>query len=1178
MDIEADPPVVGIGASAGGINALQAFFQALPNAPNAAFVVVVYLDPEYRSELANILASRTAMPVTQVEGSVRLQNNHVYVIAPNCSLNISDHMITATPFEEARRQRAPIDQFFRSLAAQRNDGFAIILTGAGADGSVGVKAIKEAGGIVLVQDPTEAEYASMPRSAIATQMADFVLPLTGLAQRLVELLEVRRHGMPEQIRESDEETVRRILAHIRVRLGHDFSQYKRATILRRIARRMQVARKETLVDYYAYLRDNVQEAQALFADFLISVTTFFRDAKAYEVLAREVIPRLFKKGTGGPIRVWVPGCATGEEAYSIAILLLEEAARQDLRPEMQVFGSDLDPAALAMAREGRFPATIGADVSEDRLRRFFQHEGDHYRVRRELRDVVLFASHSLLRDPPFSRLDVISCRNLLIYLDRELQQQVVNTFHYALNPGGFLFLGASETADQPSGLFRPLDRDARIFHSIATAKETRPGLPVLLGPRQVPAQGPVALRAAASAGTAGDAARHRQMLEKIAPPSMLVDESHHVVHLSETAGRFLQPAGGPMTTNAIDMVRPELRFDLRAALHRAFERGETTLSLSILVQFNGAPHRVYLQVRPVREGGDPAHHALILFIEGEAVRPDSAEGLVRKAGADPANEIVRKLQEDLDLAQSKLRGTREEFEGANEELRAANEELQSINEEYRSTSEELETSKEELQSINEELQTVNNELKLKLETVSRAHSDLQNLMAATDFGTLFLDPSLRIKRFTPRLTELFNVTTTDEGRPITDFTHQLDYDLLAEHARTVLNDLTPIEREVQSRNGGWFLVRIRPYRTVDDKIDGVVVTFIDITDRRRIEQALRDSETRLRQETRLVELSRAPIFVWDFDDGIVQWNRGSEELYGFTREEAVGQRKDLMLRTSVPGSSFDAIRQSLQETGAWSGEVLHRTKSGRTLTIESRIELLAMGERRLVLESTRDVTDQNRWEQRRQLLLSELSHRVSNTLTVVQSMARQTLRTAQDNAEFVDLFEGRLAALARSHKLLVEAHWEGAELDALTRSQLEAYVTGDPQRLRIEGPPVMLPSQLATPFGLVLHELATNAAKYGAFSVGSGQVTLAWTLETRDDRPWLRVLWQEAGGPPVTPPTRKGFGGTLIERGLPGARVRRDFAHEGLTCTIELELVRDETDGADDRAEATVSGNANSGG
>ncbi|MEC4594471.1 chemotaxis protein CheB [Nitrospirillum amazonense] len=1161
MELQTDPPIVGIGASAGGVKALQALFEALPDEPNAAFVVVIHLNPERRSELAKILATRTRMPVSQVTDRVHLRNNHVYVIAPDSALNIADHMISALSFDEPRAKRAPIDLFFRSLAAQHSDGFAIILTGAGADGAVGVRAIKEVGGIVLVQDPDEAEFASMPRNAIATDAADFVLPVRDLARQLTELLRNRKDGEVLTAPDDDENMMRRILAHVRVRVGHDFSQYKRATIARRIIRRMQVTQQETLSQYHTYLREHADEAHALFTDFLISVTTFFRDKRAFDQLAAMVVPQLFEgKEAANTIRIWVPACATGEEAYTIGILLLEEAARRDVRPEIQVFGSDLDADALVVAREGCFPLTIEQDVPEEHLRRYFQREGDHYRVRRELRDTVMFASHSILRDPPFARVDMVSCRNLLIYLDRELQHQVCTTFHYALNPGGFLFLGASENADSPPGLFRALDRDARIYRMIPNTGERRTALPIMPSAHHAaPSRGAPAHR---PLGPGGDVALHRQMLERVAPPSMLVDETHRAIHLSETAGRFLQPSGGPVTTVATDMVRPELRFDLEAALHRAFDRKEATLTRPLVVKFEGQPQRVYLQVKPVLEEGDPSRYALVLFIEGETVRADG-DGDEGGQNREPTNETIRQLQEELQLAQNRLRATREESEATNEELRAANEELQSINEEYRSTSEELETSKEELQSTNEELQTVNNELKQKLASVSRAHSDLQNLMAAADFGTLFLDPSLRIKRFTPRVTELFNITATDAGRPITDFTHQLDYDRLADHAHAVLRELTLLEHEVQSRGGGWYLVRIRPYRTVDDRIDGVVVTFFDITERRRVEEALRDSEARLKQEMRLVEFSRAPIFVWEFDDGIVQWNRGSEELYGYSREEAKGQDVAELLRSTLEDGSFDSVREALSEKGAWSGELRHTTKDGRVLTVESQIEMISVGGRRLVLESTRDVTDRKKWERRQRLLLGELRHRVGNTLAVVQSLARQTLRTAGSSERFVDLFEGRLTALARAHTLLVDCQWEGAELIALARIQLAAYISADPQRLRLEGAHVLLPPHLATPFGLVLHELATNAAKYGALSVAGGRVELAWTQVTREGRPFLTVTWREFDGPAVVPPEHHGFGGVLIERGMPGATVTRLFEPTGLVCTMEIDLEEEEQDGDD---------------
>jgi two-component system CheB/CheR fusion protein len=1136
------PVVVGIGASAGGVRALQHLFEALPEKTGAAFVVVVHLDPETRSEMSSILAARTRMPVTQVGHPLPLEADHVYVIPPDRRLHITNDEIATAEFDEPRGKRAPIDLFFRSLAEHHGDGCAVILSGAGSDGAVGVRAVKESGGIILVQDPNEAEYPSMPRSAIATGIADFILPVRELARHLAELVHEKSNGAGAEI-----------LAHVRVRTGHDFSKYKRATILRRLARRMQVMRTEDPSDYYDVLRDNPNEAQALLGDLLISVTSFFRDKEAFETLELRVIPQLFQgKAHDHPIRVWVPGCATGEEAYTISMLLLEQASRHDIRPTIQVFGTDLDTKALATAREGQYPAAIEADVSEDRLRRFFIREGNHYRVRQELRDLVLFASHSLLKDPPFSRIDLIACRNLLIYLDRELQEMACNTFHYALNPNGFLLLGASETADNPAGLFRIFDRKTRIYQS-----SVGPGdfhlLPRLLGAAGTPHEHiAYPIRPATPTRLLSEAISHRQAIEKVAPPSILVDRSHKVLHMSDNAGRYLQPAGGPLTGDVVDLVRPELRFELRSSLHRVFEGSPSTLSLPIPVQFNGSPHRVLIQVKLAdNEDDTKVGNAVVLFIEGEAIERDAELTLDR---ARDSSEAVNRLREELAQTQARLRTTREESESANEELRAANEELQSINEEYRSTSEELETSKEELQSINEELQTVNSELKLKLEAVSRAHSDLQNLMAATDFGTLFLDSGLRIKRFTRPVTDLFNITASDDGRPIADFSHRLEYENLIRDAQDVLANFVPIRHELRSRDDRWYEVRLRPYRTVDDKIDGVVLTFVDMTERRHVEQALRESESMLRQEKQLVDLSRAPIFIWDFNGTILDWNRGSEELYGYSREEAIGQRKDKLLATIVPGSSFAELRVKLLDEGTWSGELKHKAKDGRELMVESRIVLETIDGRQLALESTRDVTERKAWEKQQRLLLNELSHRVKNTLAVVQTIAHQTQRQSKSNEHFVESLDGRLSALVRAHTVLVESDWKGADLAALALRQLDPYTSDNAERFRIEGDPIFLPADLATPFGLVFHELATNAAKHGSLSRPSGAVDLSWSLRPRNNERLLTVVWREHGGPTDNQPKTAGFGTTLIEKALPNATVSRKFGSDGMVCTIELPL------------------------
>ena len=826
------PVIVAIGASAGGVEALQSFFGGISQDTGAAFIVVVHLDPQHRSELSAIVAARTSMPVVQVHKKAQLESNHVYVIPPDRRLQVVDHELLATEFEEPRGHRLPIDFLFRSVAERLGDGFAVILSGAGSDGALGVRAVKEAGGIILAQDPNEADYASMPRSAIETGAVDFILPVRELAKRLNDLIRIKEVVWPPEMGDLDEEMLLRILAHLRVRTGHDFSKYKRSTVVRRIARRMQVNRTETLKDYHELIREHPNEVQALLSDLLISVTTFFRDSEAFVSLAKLVSQIFANKGVAQSIRVWVAGCATGEEAYSIGILLLQEAERREVRPHIQVFGTDLDVRALAAAREGRYPVAIEADVSEMRLRRFFTREGEYYRVRQELRDIVLFALHDLLKDPPFSHVDLVSCRNVLIYLDRELQEQVCSTFHYALNPGGYLLLGASEIAQDPPGLFRSIDRHARIYQSTLVPGAKPQLLPRLLRPMRIREEMLPLVQNVSPTAALTEAAAHRRAIELVAPPSIFADEAHRVLHLSDNVGRYLLPSGGPLSADVTELVRPELRFEVRSCLQRAFDHRRPTLSVPIRVQLNGATRPVQVQVKPLKIDGE-WRHAVIIFIEGEVVDETLA------GEREVTDETVHRLKAELDLTQQRLRTMREESDSANEELRASNEELQSINEEYRSTSEELETSKEELQSINEELQTVNSELKSKLDLISRANSDLQNLLAATDFGTLFLDSSLNIKRFTDQVRDLFSITTSDEGRPITDFSHQLEYNDLVKDARTVLENLTPVRREVRSRKGRWYELRMRPYRTVDDKIDGVVITFLDVTDRKSMEQRLK---------------------------------------------------------------------------------------------------------------------------------------------------------------------------------------------------------------------------------------------------------------------------------------------------------------------------------------------------
>lgn len=821
------PTVVGIGASAGGIEALREFFATVPGDLGLSYVVVVHLAPDHQSELAPILSRRTSMKVVEVaDAEVPLEPDSVYVVAPDRKLEITDTAVKSTPFDNARDRRAAIDVFFRSLAENHGDGFAVILSGGGTDGAVGAKAVKEAGGVILVQEPREATHEGMPRAVIAAEIADVVLPVRDLALTLAELSRHKEKLAPlirpvaePAIGEDDEAALKRIFDLVRARTGHDFIRYKRGTILRRLARRMQLNRRSGLDHYLAFLRENPDEVQSLFDDLLISVTTFFRDPAAWEALRVHVIAPLVEHVEAGqPIRVWVPGCATGEEAYTLAILFREEISRRELHRELVIFGSDVDQGALTTAREGVYPTAIAADVSENRLARYFRAEGEVYRVSSEIRDCVVFAAHSVLRDPPFSKLHLISCRNLLIYLDRDLQYQLHNVFRYGLREDGYLLIGVSETADPE--LFEPLDKQHRIFRarSRPSAMPVRlPQLPAI--PHVPPSVERIRDRGLRLRRSAADL--HIEMLEETAPPSVLVDEHWNVEHLSESAGRYLQPRGGIPTQTLTDLVRPELIDELRAALHHSFELNEPALSPFVPVRFNGTARRVAVLVQPRHSRETQAVKVLVTFLEAGKVESD--EPLER---GDSSDSALTSLRDKLRIAEQRLDTMRQEHSLAYEDLRAANEELQSLNEEYRSTTEELETSKEELQSVNEELQTVNHELKMKLEEVSRANNDLENFMSATDIPMLFLDRNLCIKRYTAPLRQIFNVKSHDIGRPIGDLTQTVLYEDLEQDATRVLVDLAPVERELKFRDGRPVVVRIRPYRTAEDKIDGMVITFV----------------------------------------------------------------------------------------------------------------------------------------------------------------------------------------------------------------------------------------------------------------------------------------------------------------------------------------------------------------
>ena len=973
-------PVVGIGASAGGLPALLRLFENMPASSELAFVIILHLSPRHPSSAAAVLQRATRMPVTQVQEKAKIEPGHVYVIAPNQQMSLADGQLIVGELQRPRGQHIAIDMFFRTLAdAHRERAIAIVLSGTGADGAVGVTRIKEMGGVTLVQAPADAEHEGMPAAAIRTGAVDFILPAVDMAQKLVELWdnakaiqlppagdgEILPAALPDAADSaSAEDALLDIITSLLNHTGHDFRHYKRATVLRRIERRLQVRQVHTLPEYRDLLETDAAEHKALLGDMLIGVTNFFRDREAFESLERDVIPELFKdKGPTNEVRAWAAACATGEEAYSLAMLMADQAGLMEQPPLFQVFASDIDDHAIDSARAGNYPASIITDVAPARLRQYFNKEDDRYRIRKSLRDRILFASHNLLRDPPFSRLDLISCRNLLIYLNRDVQMRVLQTFHFALKPGGYLFLGSSESAESVSEYFVPVDKKNRIYRArgggrtlhyqnpssaVYGARLPEISRPKLPGKRQF-----------------SYAELHQRALAQAAPPSAVIDREGNLMHMSEQAGQFLRMAGGEPSRSMLALVLPELRMELRSAMYQAVQHDTAIECRPIELNDKKEPGAIAMTVRPFRDEEAESDFLLVVFKRQE----QGVDSAVAPRANGSHDVVLAQLESELQRKREQLQETIENSEISTEELRASNEELQAINEELRSATEELETSKEELQSVNEELVTVNYELKVKVEETGKANDDLNNLIASTDIATIFVDSGLRIKRFTPRAADLFSIIASDVGRSLLDLTHKLDYDQLAEDVNASFDTLRLVEREVRSNDGRYYIVRLLPYRTNEDRIEGAVMTFFDITARRQAEEQARASEARMRMVAD--SANDYAIITQDEEGCVTSWNKGAERLFGYTEAEMLGHPLDRLFvaEDQARGAPADELRRA-REDGRAEDERWHVRKDGTRFFCCGVTTPLRNGDFYGYAKIARDVTARERQGQEREQAFS----------------------------------------------------------------------------------------------------------------------------------------------------------------------------------------------------------------
>jgi chemotaxis methyl-accepting protein methylase/PAS domain-containing protein len=841
-------PIIGIGASAGGLEALELFLENVPERSGMAFVIVQHLDPNRKGLMVELLQRATALPVFQVKEQMTVQPNSVYVIPPNKDMSIFHGVLHLFEPAAPRGLRLPIDYFFRSLADdQQERSVGVILSGMGSDGTLGLGAIKERGGAVFVQDPASAKFDSMPNSVIENGLADVVAPVEGLPARIISYHRYKPlidRAKPELSGKS-KTSLDKVMILLRTKSGHDFSNYKKTTIYRRLERRMGIHQISRIADYVRFLQENPQELELLFKELLIGVTSFFRDPAAWEQLKNEVMPELINKRKDGMLRAWVPGCSTGEEAYSLAFVFKE--AIEQVEPAhnltLQIFATDLSEDAIIKAREAVFPPNIAADISPERLKKFFEQVENGYQVAKPVREMVVFARQNMIMDPPFTRLDILSCRNLLIYLGAELQKKLLPLMHYSLNPGGILFLGNSESIGSFTDLFEPLAGKSRIYRRLETAFRAEP----------VDFPSTYAATLPAEPAKPIENLQHlvdQLILNRFSPACVLVNASGDILYISGRTGKYLEPAAGKANWNLFAMTREGLSYELKRAFQRAIRQGETVVSKRVVVKNNGGNQAVDFIVQPLEEQESLSGLFLIVFRDVDTPPEEKA---ATKAKRSPGNgDRTAKLEAELRQVQQELFDAREEMQQTNQEtISAANEELQSTNEELQSTNEELTTSKEEMQSLNEELQTINHELQMKVDELFRTTNDLKNLMESTEIAVLFLDNALRIRRFTTETAKIFKLIPSDAGRLITDLVSDLTYPDLAEDARQVLRTLSFSEKSVSAAGERWFTVRIMPYRTLDDRIDGLVITFSDITASKTLETALRQTQVEL--EERMIQ-------------------------------------------------------------------------------------------------------------------------------------------------------------------------------------------------------------------------------------------------------------------------------------------------------------------------------------
>ncbi len=969
-------PIVGIGASAGGLEAIEGFFTHMPSDTNIAFIIIQHLAPKYKSIMGSLLGNYTKMKILEVKDGMKVEPTCVYLNPPNKDVAIMNSTLHLIELTESRATRLPIDYFFRSLAEDQGEkAIGVILSGTGTDGSLGIKAIKGEGGMTMVQEEKQAKYGGMPRSAIDTGLVDYILPVEKMPEELMKyvkhpyLTEAKKVIAPgEQYRNYLE----KIFMLIRTKTGHDFSDYKPNTTRRRIERRMAVHKINRIADYIRYIQQNPAEVETLYKDMLIGVTNFFRDPDAFCALKEKVITSILKNlKTDAPVRIWVPGCSTGEEAYSMAMLLEESMDEMKRHFKIQIFATDLDPDAIEHARTAAFPDSIAADVSPERLKRFFIREDHTFRVKKQIREMVVFAVQNLIKDPPFSKLDLVSCRNVLIYMNSALQKKIIALFHYTVNQNGFLFLGSSEGIGTYTDLFHCVDTRWKIFKRKGAVLEKTTDLariPTIGTIDEIKKAEEKKLISAASMSELAE----RLILEQYAPPFVIMNEKYDILYFHGETDRYLSPPSGEANFGILKMARPDLRYKLGAAILKAARQKKTVVTEAVQLKQDGDLRSVNLTVMPVPATTFAQGLMMVVFEEKTPFNKSVKKGtrVSRSVETDPR---IKTLEQELQSTREYLQTTIEELETSNEELKSTNEELQSTNEELQSANEEMETSKEELQSTNEELETVNSELQHKVDELSRANNDLNNLLASTEIGTIFLDTKLCINRFTPSAAKVFNLIPTDIGRPISDITSNITDENFSKDAEEVLNTLNKREAEVKTREGAWYSMRMMPYRTVENVIDGVVITFTDIT-------KIKLAAMHLQRLATVVSDANDAVAVYDLDGRITAWNKAAERMYGYTESEALTMNYAEIVPKDLRQELVGMIEQIKTGISREPMNTRRVTKDGRILDVCLTATKLVDDESNIIAVATteRDNTECMRLEAKNKKTIDELKEQLED--------------------------------------------------------------------------------------------------------------------------------------------------------------------------------------------------------